>query len=93
MSDNTIKKDEILFHIEQIKLDPSYINSFENPAIFDAVSEALMSGDIREKVINKRSNKQSNNNGQNDLYNQHFNKLDSTTKQHNPQYKNQRSDN
>ena len=81
MSDETLKKEEILFHIEQVRNDPSYINSIDSPPTFNAVSEALMTGVIRDVQPIKRTQRNNVNNGQNDLYNQHFNKFDGNTKQ------------
>jgi len=85
---------DILYHIEQIKNDPSYINSISNPETFEIVSEVLQSGTINNEMFNKPQFKMRNisggDNGKNATYNQHFKKFDDNTKQHNSQYKNKR---
>jgi len=94
MSDDNLKKEDILFHIDQIRLDPSYINSIDNPTTFNAVSEVLQGGRIDNVLMTQSRNKMRNvsggDRGHNATYNQHYKKHDNNTKQHNAQYQNKR---
>lgn len=82
------KKEDILYHLEKISVDPSHINDIQDMEMFNLISTSLENGELAD-VQKKENTKQKNAMAQT-KYQEHFKQFDDNTKVHNNQYKNKR---
>lgn len=87
-------KEELISHLNQAIIDPSFIGNIENPNIFRDLSRIFDITDDMEKIDKRSSNQNFQSTKRefpNETYRQHYKDYDNTTKQYNPQMKQKRN--